>query len=189
MRTCADFYERNDRSRCRVLALASAGNYNSVTTNRDFFLLELFVENFLDSPGDSGVRFVQIFDGELDLLAGVQRRPQSGDGEESVEADLLVGGRLHALQSGELGQELLVEAEHRLVVALLAHLIAESNETSEPQDVETVDSSYYGMSNFGDFLPCLHAYGSTFLTFFFFFLGSSSETIILADQITKTRTI
>jgi hypothetical protein len=91
--------------------------------------LEFFIENFLDSPGDSRVWLVNVFDGELDLLAGVQRRPKGGDGKQPVESYLLVGGRLHVLQSVELGQELLVEAHDRLVVAFLADLIAASEES------------------------------------------------------------
>lgn len=91
---------------------------------------ELLTHNLVDSRRDLLVQLVQDVDGVVDLLAGVERRPQGGDREESMKPDLLVSGRLHPLDGLEFVLELLVVADYRVVVASLAHFLAEKEQNA-----------------------------------------------------------
>lgn len=84
---------------------ASADSSSLVKTK---FRSKLFIENVFDSPSDSRVWLVNVFDGMLDLLASVERWPESRYGEKPVESYLLVCGWLHSFQSVEFRKELLI---------------------------------------------------------------------------------
>ena len=98
---------------------------------------EFLFHDLVDAFGDSRVEAVHDVDGLLDLLPRVQRRPERGDGEETVESELFVGAGLHPLDGLEFGLELCVVAENRLVVALSADFVAEIHNVRKLRQKDT----------------------------------------------------